>query len=239
MSTTTPFWYTTDSADCVTAQNSFDSLTLEMNGFNFTIPSTAFIIDFNIVNEFTDLFDHNKCVFMMMPDYDGTGPNNHSWGLGQAFMWQFYTALDFDNNNFVFGVNPYAEAGTSVVYNNYVPPVPTGTAAINLFPTQQRPENYIVEKNFTIGLEQVTNMTVDIFSAVSFVNSIDCDHCHVYTNTSTPAATFASYDPALSVTYVDLNIPFETTESVMSLYGGFTNVTGNWAKDIVNTQNGV
>jgi len=66
-------------------QNYFQPITFQMNGYNFTIPSTAYVVDFNVVNDYTRFFEADKCVFMLSPQYFNEDPD--MIGLGQAFLW--------------------------------------------------------------------------------------------------------------------------------------------------------
>ena len=211
-------------------QNYFEPITFQMNGYNFTIPATAYVIDFNVQNAYTRFFEHDKCVLMLSPQY--FSDDEYKIGLGQAFLWQYYGELDYSTNEMMWGINELAEVDTMLVPSAYNPPAPTGAGAFNIFPRQQRPENYLTSNDFTIGGMSVRNATVDINTPYTFVNDESCVHCKVFTNTSEPVVDFASYNYTQSSTYQDLGLGFLNQESLYTLYEGETTVTGIWSSDV-------
>jgi len=97
------FMATNDTTVCSTAHSSMPPITIQMDGFNFTIPVQGYIVDFIAGTPgTTHLFDMDKCVLMMQPPiFPGT---NTRYGLGDAFLWSFFTQLNFNNNTMSFQV---------------------------------------------------------------------------------------------------------------------------------------
>jgi len=94
-------------SDCAIAQDTFQNLTFTMSGYNFTIPSSAYVVNATQENEWAELFQDDKCVFMIMPHYFES--DQYMVGLGQGFLWQYFAEFDFDTTSMHFGVNYYAE----------------------------------------------------------------------------------------------------------------------------------
>ena len=90
-----------------------------IGGYWFDIPASAYIIDFgvNADNSALPLFGADKCVFMLTREYyDATKAG--ALGFGNAWMWQFYTEINYEANNadgmIYFGINVNAESYTRI-----------------------------------------------------------------------------------------------------------------------------
>lgn len=78
------YWATNNATDCMNAQNSFEDLTFVMNGYNFTIPASAYIVNFQEGYSFTHFYNANQCVFMLESTII---LDQNYFGLGDAFLW--------------------------------------------------------------------------------------------------------------------------------------------------------
>jgi len=139
----------------------------------------------------------------------------------------------------MWGESAIAESATQLVSSAYTPPSPTGTSAFNMFPKQQRAENYLTATNFTIGGMQINNATIDINTPFTFVNDESCLHCKVFSNSSDASADFASYNSTMSNSYRNLGLGWLDSATLNTLYDGETTVNGTWSADMWSNSNGV
>jgi hypothetical protein len=79
------YWYTNDTTACAQGQAAQAPITWTINGYNFTIPPEAYVVNFmDGTPGVTHLFNMEHCVLMVQPTWF---EDTNAYGLGDAFLW--------------------------------------------------------------------------------------------------------------------------------------------------------